>query len=58
MAQALYDACDRLARRPLPEPADVDAADFEREAGPYTSPFSLIFERGWLLDLSCEKVVA
>jgi hypothetical protein len=29
----MYDACERLARRPLPEPADVDAADFEREAG-------------------------
>ena len=30
--QAMYDACDRLARRPLPESAAaVDAADFERE---------------------------
>jgi len=36
-AQAMYDACDRLARRPLPEPADVDASDFEREARLYTA---------------------
>ena len=35
--QAMYDACDRLARRPLPEPAEVDAVDFEREARVYTS---------------------
>ena len=35
--QAMYDACDRLARRPLPEPAAVDAADFEREARAYTA---------------------
>jgi|TARA_B110000046_G_scaffold74091_1_gene81991 hypothetical protein len=33
----MYDACDRLARRPLPEPADVDASDFEREARLYTA---------------------
>ena len=33
----MYDACDRLARRPLPEPAAVDAADFEREARAYTA---------------------
>ena len=36
-SQAMYDACDRLARRPLPEPAEVDAADFEREARVYTA---------------------
>ncbi|ACO66974.1 predicted protein [Micromonas commoda] len=35
--RAMYDACDRLARRPLPEPADVDASDFEREARLYTA---------------------
>ena len=33
----MYDACDRLARRPLPEPAAVDAADFEREARAYAA---------------------
>jgi hypothetical protein len=35
--QAMYDACDRLARRPLPEPAEVNALDFEREARVYTA---------------------
>lgn len=33
----MYDACDRLARRPLPESAAADAADFEREARAYTA---------------------
>ena len=33
----MYDACDRLARRPLPEPAEVNALDFEREARVYTA---------------------
>lgn len=35
--RALYDACDALARRPLPEPIDVEANDFEREARLYAS---------------------
>jgi hypothetical protein len=33
----MYDACDRLARRPLPDRSDLNSSDFEREARMYTA---------------------
>ena len=33
----MYDACDKLARRPLPDCSDLDSSDFEREARMYTA---------------------
>ncbi len=35
--RAMYDKCDRLARRPPPAPADADPAAFEKEAKALTN---------------------